>query len=364
MQTAKQMAIKVIRSSSQAITNSFTLENCTRGNALKLTIAAAATYAGIAAYGRHKEIIELKNLDEASALVKQKEWINITEEQVDTGNEQADTTEEQENAPEYAEKTWFGSLPQEFEELLKNRKFYQKFAMQGIKPHNSYLLHGALGSGKALAVLELSKILGISLVQASSRQFMTLIRDSKQDLGEFFQTIIKNTCGDAQTIPFNCIIFIDKIGHNCDNIENREENCIINDIFSVIANENKNILFIGATNFINKIDPELKSDRRLIQVKVEFPTGKAQVSIITYLLHKYNIYLDRELFNTDYFFEKTKWLSKIVIDSIITDALKNCIMNEKNPEHYFIEKFKILLDNYQKEMNPELMSDDVKNMYI
>ena len=82
------------------------------------------------------------------------------------------------------------------------------------------------------------------------------------------------------------IIFIDKIGHNCDNIENREENCIINDIFSVIANENKNILFIGATNFINKIDPELKSDRRLIQVKVEFPTGKAQVSIITYLLHK------------------------------------------------------------------------------
>ena len=250
-------------------------------------------------------------------------------------------------------KNWAGPLPKAFEDLLRSRKHYKALSEKGLQLHNGYLLHGAPGAGKTFAVRVLAEKLQIPLIETNSGRFMTEIQAAgNKKLKEMLEK-----ANDCKTqVPFKCILFIDELDGLQRNRHgsNGEEDRIINDLLATITSEeNKDILFIGATNFIDKIAEALKRDGRLVPVKVELPTDQTRETVIASLLQKYTITLDAKLLNMDELLKKTKGFSSATIDALITDALRNHIMDEQGIKSSFTQHLKALLEKKMQEQRKQ-----------
>ncbi len=262
---------------------------------------------------------------------------------------------EQPDIPKDAAKDWYGPLPEKFEQLLKSKKYSKTLAEKGLKPHNGYLLHGAPGTGKTLAAQVLAERLQVPLIKTNSGQFIKKLQGSGN---ERLQEILTKAHGYNPQAPFKCIIFIDELDglkrNRREGSSNGEEDRLVNDLLATITDEqNKDILFIGATNFIDKIDEALQRDGRLVPVKVELPTNEIREALFTNLLKKYTVTLDAKVLDMSELLKRTKGYSSATIDALITDALRNHIMDEHSIKSSFTQHLKLLLENKMQEQRKQ-----------
>jgi AAA+ superfamily predicted ATPase len=256
---------------------------------------------------------------------------------------------EQPDIPKDAAKNWYGSLPEKFEQLLKSKKHYKALTEKGLNLPNGYLLHGAPGAGKTFAVQVLAEKLQIPLIEINSGQILTKYQGGGN---EKLKEILEKAHGYNPQAPFKCIIFIDELDGLQRNRPNSpgDEDRLVNDLLATITNkENKDILFIGATNFLDKIDEALQRDGRLIPVKVELPTDTTREKVIAGLLEKYTVTLDARLLDMDELLKKTKGFSSATIDALITDALRMHIIDEQGIKPSFTQHLKTLLEKKRQD---------------
>jgi transitional endoplasmic reticulum ATPase len=255
----------------------------------------------------------------------------------------------QENIPQDARENWAGPLPKEFEELLQSKEKYRLLKENNLDVPNGFLLHGKPGNGKTFVVKVLTQRLGIPLIETNSGQFLGAFQGSGN--AKLKDILTKAHACKPQT-PFKCIIFIDEIDglqRNRVGIGNGEEDRLMNDLLSAITDpHNSSILFIGATNFIDKIDEALKRSGRLVPVELECPNKETRKTLMVHLFEKHKITLDEHILSMENLLEKTEGLSAADLDAMIKKALTTFLMDARTTKPSFSERLKSLVDHQEE----------------
>ncbi len=340
IQSLRTAALETMRDTSKSIINSCTVENYDIYGTRFLQSASSVAMIYYLLYG----INRLGSNGEIEAIT----WKNISSQ-------------------------WGGPLPKEFEEILKAEKHHATLKKEGLSCHNGYLFHGEPGTGKTFFARVLSDKLGTPLIETNSGQFLSLFQGSGN---KKLETILKKARSlrpkfyQSQSKPFSCIVFIDEIDglqRNRPGVgSNGEEDRFMNDFLAIITDpQNSDILFIGATNSIKKIDEALKRDGRLVPIKFELPSDEIRTAILTTIFKKYKI---TEPFEAKDLLEKTKGFSSATLEEMVKRATINALINqlEEAPTSFFGEFEKLLAERKQQEIQkdaPEAMSDATRMMY-
>ncbi len=184
-------------------------------------------------------------------------------------------------------------LKEEIKKLIsfyKNRSHFQKW---NINPPRGVLLYGPPGTGKTLAAKIIANEIGMHFYSLSSSEILSKwVGESARNLKLFFKKI-----------QFPCIVFIDEIdslvpNRDGDNMKfaNPDEIQVINELLKEIdgIGDKNEILFIGATNRINAIDPALLRAGRLdYKILLDYPDHEARKEI-------WNIYIKKTLEKIEY----------------------------------------------------------------
>ena len=272
-----------------------------------------------------------------------------------------------------ASKDWAGPLPQELEELLNAKKHHQALEERGLQSHNGYLFHGVPGTGKTLLARVLSDKLQVPLIETNSGQFLGMFQGSGN---KQLKAILREARFCEAQKPFRCIVFIDEIDglqRNRAGLGNGEEDRFMNDFLAQITDpKNNDILFIGATNFIDKIDGALKRDGRLVPIKIELPTDETRKHLITLVLEKHKVKLDERILSMKDVLKKTEGFSSATLDEAVRTALRKHILEGKvitgstSTEKYpcFSTQLQKVLAEKEREKNtPEALPVGVQGMY-
>jgi ATP-dependent 26S proteasome regulatory subunit len=169
-----------------------------------------------------------------------------------------------------------------------------------------------------------------------------------------------------QSKPFSCIFFIDEIDglqRNRSGIGNGEEDRFMNDFLAAITDpQNSDILFIGATNFIEKIDPALQRDGRLVPIEFKLPSEEVRTELLNTILAKYKI---TESFNLKDLLKKTERLSPATLEEIIKRAKRTTVIETKDGVScsFFEELEKLLDQRKQEESQRDPLPENVQGMY-
>lgn len=241
--------------------------------------------------------------------------------------------------------------------FYKNRDHFKKW---NIEPPRWVLLYGPPGTGKTLTAKIIANEIGINFYTLSSVDILTKwIWESARNLKDFFKNI--QTPG---------IVFMDEIdalapnrdGNKSGREPHEEEIQTINALLQEIDGfwDKKDILFIGATNRVDAIDPALLRSGRLdYKIFVDYPDFEARKEI-------WGIYLKKAKQKTNYDFldehvdldilaKKTdkftgsdiaeivrRLLSDYAIGSLVSSKVTNLIWWETTLKWllYIISKFK------------------------
>ncbi len=185
--------------------------------------------------------------------------------------------------------TWAGPLPRAFERILdlqRHPEIFKKFEMES--PHG-FLLYGPPGTGKTMLAHVLSQKLNIPLLKESSGNFISIYQGSGTS---YLSMLLKKahsvpSCGK----PFKCVVFIDEIDGITSRKEspNREELRIAEHLLTAIsAPENRDLLFVGATNIFETIDKALVRPGRLTPVYVGLPSPANRKALFEHFLKKHH----------------------------------------------------------------------------
>lgn len=223
---------------------------------------------------------------------------------------------------------------EEIAETLKNQ-FEIKTKLDGI------IFTGNPGVGKTQFAKALAGISGLPMIVLESKDiFNKYIGESERKVYELFQLIRKNA---------PCIVFIDEIeniflkrGQN-ENALYRDE--VVNLFLQYMdgINELKGVLFIGATNHIDRIDPAILRPNRMSQIiNIDMPSINDIKKIVKLYLEKENIILDKNI-NINYLAERMNNLTGAEIKKYINLAKKIIKKENKN----FLDK-EISAEAYQQ----------------
>lgn len=184
---------------------------------------------------------------------------------------------------------WAGPLPRAFERVLdlqRHPELFKKFEME--QPHG-FLLYGPPGTGKTMLAQVLAQKLNVPLLKESSGNFISMYQGSGTS---FLTTLLKKAHSVSSSgKPFKCVLFIDEIDGVTSRAEspNREELRIAEHLLTAInAPENKEILFVGATNIFESIDKALVRPGRLTPVHVGLPSPANRKTLFEHFLKKHN----------------------------------------------------------------------------
>jgi hypothetical protein len=274
-----------------------------------------------------------------------------------------------------ASKNWGGPLPKAFEELLEAKQNYHVLEQRSVPSHNGYIFHGVPGTGKTLLARVLSDKFQIPLIETNAGKFITRMQGSGNAT---LKAIINKARSCKAQKPFRCIIFIDEIdalqrNRNYSGSSSGEEDRLMVDLLAEITNpRNSDILFVAATNFIDKIDPALQRDGRLVPLKMELPNKKTREAMIISLLEKYKVDLNDEIITMETLLKKTEGFSSATLDEIIKKALRTyltkgkCIpgVKEITKEYYgFSTELKSLVEEKAQQNTRETLPEGAQSMY-
>lgn len=215
---------------------------------------------------------------------------------------------------------WVGPLPDEIERLCEFHVRHTYYRAFNLTPPRGYLLYGPPGTGKTLLAESLAKKLHIPLIKETSGKFL----DRWQGSGVLrLSALIEQAqrCKRKRG-QFKCIVFIDEIDGICSREEqyNREELRLAEQLLTVIAaSENKEILFVGATNLLNTVDPAFTRPGRLIPVFIGYPNSVAREAIFKAYLKKHRV--NYEGLDLSAFVQKTEGFSPAAIRHSIEQGL-------------------------------------------
>ena len=134
----------------------------------------------------------------------------------------------------------------------------EMFIEAGIDIPKGVLLHGPSGTGKTLIAKTMSEQIGINFVYIAATSLQS------QWVGETegnIRKIFKNAINNAPSIIF--MDEIDAMGKNRDNIDRNYQADITMQLLSSIDDiKDEQVMFIGATNYPDKIDPALRPTRK------------------------------------------------------------------------------------------------------
>lgn len=232
----------------------------------------------------------------------------------------------------------------EIKEFLKNPTQAQTF---GLEPPTGVILYGVPGVGKTVLVQALAKTTELPLIMVNGSDFVSKYKgDSTQKVKELFNKA-------RQLAP--SIIFIDECEMALNDLANVESDAEINNTVNAFKEEltslkndvKKPIFFVGATNYIDRIDDAIKSRiGNLIEVetlkltaRVQFlnflattkftkidSTGKKYLTILAQILEaKPNLQSQRQILKI---LEKSAFIAfKAQAPTITADHLKAGLLN-------------------------------------
>lgn len=241
--------------------------------------------------------------------------------------------------------------------FYKNRDHFKKW---NIEPPRWVLLYGPPGTGKTLTAKIIANEIGVNFYTLSSSDIMIKwIGESARNVKDFFKNI--------QT---PCIVFMDEIdalvpdrdGDRSGSNLHEQGVQVINTLLQEIDGfwQKKDILFIGATNRIDAIDPALLRSGRLdYKIFVDYPDLEARKEIWWIYLKKAKAktnydFLDEHV-DLDVLAKKTdkftgsdiaevvrRLLSDYAIGSLVSSKVTNIIWWETTLKWllYIISKFK------------------------
>ncbi|KAK9891499.1 hypothetical protein WA026_014735 [Henosepilachna vigintioctopunctata] len=163
----------------------------------------------------------------------------------------------------------------------------------GFRPPRGFLLHGPPGCGKTLLANAIAGELGIALLSVSSTELVAGVSgESEERIRELFQRAV---------LSQPCVLFIDEIDAITSSRMNAQkgmERRIVSQILACIDELNKNpeadmVVFIGATNLPDAIDPALRRAGRFDrEIRLGIPDEEARVAILKCLTSDFNLASD------------------------------------------------------------------------
>jgi len=169
---------------------------------------------------------------------------------------------------------------------FKNKKVLEKW---GVLPTKGLLLYGPPGTGKNMLAHALAKEINATLWEIDgSKLYDMYLGLSAKNLSRVFERI-----SDYQ---WNLVVFIDEIDTVFSNDSgpqmpaSRERNTvagIFKKSLNDLAQNNKNVLLVGATNYEDRIDPSLiRSGRFDRKIFVDLPDDTSRGQIISNIIAK------------------------------------------------------------------------------
>ena len=241
-----------------------------------------------------------------------------------------------------ANKQWAGRLPGNLNEILELKEHVEILANKGLNSPNGYLFHGVPGTGKTLLARVLAERLQVPLIETNSGQFVTAWRGSGVAK---LNAILKAAHSCEAQLPFRCIVFIDEI-----EIINRggagpgsaEDDRLLTALLAAITDpKNIDILWLGATNHIERVDPALQRDGRLSPLELTLPGDSIRRQHIDLFLKNSKEVLD----------EKTRDFSAAKLNETMKQVLRSHIINRNTSKTSFSKKLKLFLDNEEEEID-------------
>ena len=221
-------------------------------------------------------------------------------------------------------KKWSGSLPQPFENILEEQEQAKIFIENNVPIDNGYLLYGVPGTGKTVAVRVLAEKLNIPLIETNSGQFINAWQGSGN---QTWKSIIKTAHSCRKKLPFRCIVFIDEIDGFIRHRGNGEEDRLCNEILSEIPDEkNNDILFIGATNFLNLLDSALIRAGRLVPVELKLPSSCEREQFLTHFCQQKQLSLDASIISKNEFAHRTEKYSNADLKTLCNKSFRSHIL--------------------------------------
>lgn len=170
---------------------------------------------------------------------------------------------------------WIGKFPDQIQETLSLLANEEKMTSFNLATPKGFLLNGPPGNGKTLLAQHIAKASSASFVSYSAAEMQSQFHGATNEK-------LRNMVSSAKSLMRRektklCVILLDEIDALA--IKRSEirynhmfEGGIVNQILTLISSEeNDNIIFIGATNNLNSIDPALIRSGRLKVVDINNP---------------------------------------------------------------------------------------------
>jgi ATP-dependent Zn protease len=250
----------------------------------------------------------------------------------------------------------YDSIKQEMQSIIDELKEQnnKKTKLEGI------ILTGPPGTGKT----------NFARVLASESELSLLILNQSDIIGRYVGETEARLIKLFENIRINapCIVFIDELESMFRNRENSSgasygdnigSNIINTFLYNIDGiNALKGVLFIGATNFIDTLDPALIRPGRMSNIiSIPIPQYKDRIEIIKYYIKKNNIIID-DMVSIEYLAERTNGMAPAEIEKFIGLTVKIAKKEgKKNIDHSLIaEGIQQML--FGKKNNDLIMSDD------
>jgi len=229
----------------------------------------------------------------------------------------------------------------EFVDFMKNPDRYSRL---GAKKPSGLLLHGAPGCGKTLIAKAIAGEADCHFIPISGTEFVEVyVGVGPARVRELFES--------ARRISYEkpVIIFIDEmdgLGSRSQHFGSSEYSNTINEMLKQMdgIGSNENVLVIGATNFMERLDPALLRPGRLDRkVFVPLPSPESRKAIIKYFLNK--IALSEKVSKDDIalkFSKRTAGFSGAELKNFINEAA--ILAGRENKEEVFLKHFENALD--------------------
>jgi|GEM_PF-2811691 len=244
--------------------------------------------------------------------------------------------------PKGAAKEWAGRLPGNLDKILELKDHAEILAKKGITSPNGYLFHGVPGTGKTLLARVLAEKLQVPLIETNSGEFITMWQGSGNTK---LQAILKAAHSCEAQLPFRCIVFIDEIEVIKRGSGNGEEDRLMTGLLAAITDpKNSTILFIGATNYKEKVDPALQREGRLLPIELTLPESSIRKQQIELFLKNSREILNEQDLSMNDLLEKTRNFSSAKLIETMKQVLRSHIITRKTSKTSFSKKLQLFLD--------------------
>ncbi|CDW53937.1 nuclear valosin containing protein [Trichuris trichiura] len=166
--------------------------------------------------------------------------------------------------------------------LMFHMKHPEVYASLGVKPPRGFLLHGPPGCGKTLLAHAIAGEFKLPFIKLAATEIISGISgDSEKKIRRIFSKATENA---------PCILFIDEIDavtQRRDSVQREMDRRIVSQLLSCIdelENSDNHVLFIGATNRPESLDPALRMAGRFDrEIAFGMPDEKSRSKLAVHL---------------------------------------------------------------------------------